>query len=65
VHYGHPGNVRSVLVDGEFLMRDGVVLSMDEAEVLATAEVAAEAAWRRLHERDPDIPLPPRLEAGR
>jgi len=60
VHYAHPGNVRSVMVDGEFLMRDGQVLSMDEADVMAAAQAATDASWRRLGESSPDIELPPR-----
>ena len=57
--YGRPEwNIDSVMVGGEFVMRDRHVLTMDEAEVLATAQSATVAAWRRLHERDPDIVVP-------
>ncbi len=60
VHYAHPGNVRSVMVDGAFLLRDGQVLSMEEAEVLAAAQAATDAAWRRLGRESPDLTLPSR-----
>ena len=58
VHYGHPGAVESVMVDGEFVMFEGKVLTMDEDEVIKTAQEAAESAWRRLQESSPDIPMP-------
>ena len=60
VHYGHPGMVESVMVDGEFLMRDGKVLCLDEKEVARNAQAATGSAWRRLHEKNPDLPLPTR-----
>ena len=61
VHYGHPGIVTSVMVDGRFLMRDGEVLCLDEKSVVADAQQAAGAAWRRLNEKNPDLPLPQAL----
>lgn len=61
VHYGHPGIVESVMVDGEFLMRDRKVLCLDEKEVVRNAQAATGAAWRRLHEKNPDLPLPEAL----
>ncbi|MBM3517116.1 MAG: amidohydrolase family protein [Alphaproteobacteria bacterium] len=61
VHYGHQGMVESVMVDGEFLMRDGRILCLDEPEVLRNAQEATAGAWRRLHEKNPDLPLPATL----
>ncbi len=58
VHYGHPGAVESVMVDGRFVMFEGKVLTMDEGEVIKNAQQAAESAWRRLQESSPDIPMP-------
>jgi 5-methylthioadenosine/S-adenosylhomocysteine deaminase len=62
VHYGHQGMVESVMVDGEFLMRDGRILCLDEPEVLRNAQEATVAAWNRLHEKNPDLPLPASLQ---
>ena len=45
VHYGETGDVESVMVGGEFVMRHGKVLSMDEGEVV---EKAREATLRGL-----------------
>jgi 5-methylthioadenosine/S-adenosylhomocysteine deaminase len=58
VHYGHPGAVDSVMVDGAFVMRDGRILTMDEGETIEAAQEATVAAWRRLHETSPDIRIP-------
>jgi len=64
VHYGHPGAVESVMVDGRFLMRDGKVLSMNEDDVIAEAQDATVAAWHRLSETSGDIDLPPGLKGA-
>ena len=64
VHYGSPADVDAVMVDGEWLMRGGRVLSMDEAEVVDAAQAATVAAWRRLKQRSPDIVVPPGLLDG-
>ena len=61
VHYGNPGIVDSVMVDGRFLMLDGQVLTMDENLVIAEAQEATVASWHRLHETSGDIDLPPSL----
>lgn len=46
--YSALGNeVRSVLVDGRFVLRDGVVTSVDEATVRRAAQVHADALARR------------------
>ena len=61
VHYGHPSCVEAVMVGGRFLMKDHQVLCLDEPEVIAEAQAATAAAWRRLHETSGDIELPPSL----
>ena len=58
VHYGHPGSVDAVMVGGQFLMRDGKVLTMNEAEVIKNAQASAESAWRRLKEKQPSLTMP-------
>lgn len=55
VHYADPGAVHSVMVKGEFIMRDGKVLTMDEADVISAAETATTAAWDRLLEKNPGL----------
>lgn len=47
VHNGQARDVQSVMVDGRWLMRDGVVLTMNEPEILAEVQRVANAAWSR------------------
>ena len=58
VHYGHPGCVESVMVEGRFLMRDREITCMNVRDTLDAAQEATVAAWRRLHETSGDIELP-------
>lgn len=64
VHYGHQGMIDSMMVDGEFLMREGAVLCLDEKEVVRNAQAATASAWRRLHQKNSDLPLPVGLRTG-
>ena len=71
VHQGQARDVEDVMVDGRWLMRDGVVLSMDEARVIREADDVSNRAWARLFAERPDIavpegfrPLPAALAAG-
>jgi 5-methylthioadenosine/S-adenosylhomocysteine deaminase len=59
VHYGHPGIVHSVMVDGAFLMYDRKVLAMDEAAILREGQAVAKRVWTRMLADNPDIPPPP------
>ena len=58
VHYGHPGLVHSVMVDGEFVMRDRKVLTVDEKILLAEAQVVTQRVWDRMIAANPDIAPP-------
>lgn len=62
VHYGHPGIVHSVLVDGEFVMRERKVLTIDEPALLAEAQAVAERVWQRMLADNPDIRPAPDAE---
>lgn len=59
VHYGHPGAVHSVMVDGEFLLRDRKMLTMDEDALMAEAQIVTRRVWERMLAHSPDIPPPP------
>ena len=61
VHYGHPGIVHSVMVDGAFVMRDRKVLTIDEDALLEEAQAVTERVWKRMIAANPDI-APPRGE---
>ena len=51
VYHAHAKDVETVLVDGRVLVRDGVLLAIDEDELVERAAVAGAAAWDRFHER--------------
>lgn len=58
VHNGQPGDITAVMVDGEWVMRDGKALTIDEDDVVRRAEAVGHAVWRRLLERYPNVPFP-------
>ncbi len=58
VHNGHPGDVTGLMVDGQWVMRDGKILTVDEADVLRRAEQVGLAVWRRLVAQYPNVPFP-------
>lgn len=59
VHQGQAADVEGVMVDGRWIMRGGVVLTMDEARIVREADRIAHRAWARLFAGRPDLPLPP------
>ena len=46
------------MVNGEWVMRDGKALTIDEDDVVRRAEAVGHAVWRRLLERYPNVPFP-------
>ncbi|RIX98229.1 N-ethylammeline chlorohydrolase [Aureimonas flava] len=46
-HSGNGANVRTVICDGECLVRDGRPTRVDAAEVVRTAQAVAERLWQR------------------
>ncbi len=58
VHYGHPGLVRSVMVDGAFVMQDGRILTVDEPALLEAAQEVTRRVWQRMIAANPDIARP-------
>jgi cytosine/adenosine deaminase-related metal-dependent hydrolase len=58
VHQGQGADVQSVMVDGAWIMRDGTVLTMDEAAIVVEAERIGRRAWTRLFTERPDRPVP-------
>lgn len=58
VHNGQPADITSVMVDGRWLMRDGKVLTVDEADVVRRAEQVGHSVWRRLLKQYPNVPFP-------
>ena len=64
VHNGQPSDIESVMVDGEFVMRDGKVLTIDEEPVIEAADEIGRRVWRRLVDRYPNVPFPVTLPPG-
>lgn len=61
VHNGQPADISSVMANGNWLMRDGKVLTIDEDDILRRAEGIGHSVWRRLSEQFPDVAFPVRL----
>jgi 5-methylthioadenosine/S-adenosylhomocysteine deaminase len=57
-HYGHPGIVHSVMVDGVFVMRDREVMTVDELALLDEAQAVTQRVWERMIAANPDIAPP-------
>jgi cytosine/adenosine deaminase-related metal-dependent hydrolase len=61
VHSGHPEDIESVMVDGEFVMRDHRVLTMDENAIVREADAVGRRIWTRVLEASPiNVPRVPR-----
>lgn len=58
VHQGQASDVEDVMVDGRWIMREGKVLTLDEARVIHEAEEVADRAWARLFSQHPQYVRP-------
>jgi 5-methylthioadenosine/S-adenosylhomocysteine deaminase len=58
VHQGQAQDIEGVMVDGHWLLRDGVLLTMDETEIVQEANRIGQAAWQRLFKTRPDLSPP-------
>ena len=63
VHSGHPGDIESVMVDGQFVMRDREVLTMDEESIIREADAVGRRIWSRVLEASP-LNVPRLTRAG-
>jgi 5-methylthioadenosine/S-adenosylhomocysteine deaminase len=48
VHGGHPSDIESVMVDGEFIMRGNKVLTMDESAIIREADAVSKRIWNKV-----------------
>ncbi|TVQ34480.1 MAG: hypothetical protein EA356_10380 [Geminicoccaceae bacterium] len=64
VHQGQAQDVVGVMVDGRWLMRDGRVLTLDEAATVEAGQRVAATAWGDLFERHSAVPRPQGLVVG-
>ena len=58
VHNGQPSDIESVMVDGEFVMKNGRILNLDEEAIIREADVIGRRVWNRLLEKYPNVPFP-------
>ena len=61
INNGQPSDVESVLVDGEFVMRDRKILTVDEASLVAEADKIGRRIWSQVEAASPvTVPRLPR-----
>ncbi len=61
IHNGQPSDIESVMVDGQFVMRDREVLTMDEASIIAEADRVGRRIWSQVEAAGPiTVPRLPR-----
>jgi 5-methylthioadenosine/S-adenosylhomocysteine deaminase len=48
IHNGQGSDIESVMIDGQFVMRDNKVLTMDEAAVIAEADKVSKRIWNEV-----------------
>jgi len=59
IHNGQPSDIESVMVDGQFVMRNRKVLTMDEDNIMAEADKVGRRIWNKVLEYGP-LPIPGR-----
>jgi 5-methylthioadenosine/S-adenosylhomocysteine deaminase len=48
IHGGHPSDIESVMVDGQFIMRHNKVLTMDEPAIIREADAVGKRIWNKV-----------------
>jgi len=56
VQYANGNDVETVIVDGEVVMENRVVKSVDEGKILAAGQKASEEVWKAFHQEYPQFP---------
>ena len=61
IHNGQPSDIESVMVDGQFVMRNREVLTMDEDSIIAEADKVGRRIWTQVEAAGPiTVPRLPR-----
>jgi cytosine/adenosine deaminase-related metal-dependent hydrolase len=55
IHNGQPADIESVMIDGQFVMRDRKVLSVDEAAIVADAHKVGQRIWKQVQAAGPVV----------
>jgi 5-methylthioadenosine/S-adenosylhomocysteine deaminase len=58
VHSGQPADIESVMIDGRFVMRDGRILTVDEAAIVAEADKVSRRVWSEVVKKSGPIKVP-------
>ena len=53
IHNGQPSDIESVMVDGQFIMRNRKVLTMDEDRIIAEADTVGRRIWTQVQAAGP------------
>ena len=53
IHNGQPSDIESVMINGQFVMRDRKVLTMDETSVIAEADRVGRRIWAQVQKNGP------------
>ena len=59
IHNGQGADIESSMIDGQFVMRDRKVLTMDEAAIIAEADKVGRRIWGQVQKAGP-VPIPGR-----
>src|SRR5437899_1884885 len=53
IHNGQPSDIESVMVDGQFVMRNRKVLTMDEDSIVREADTVGKRIWKQVQAAGP------------
>ena len=53
IHNGQPSDIESVMVDGQFVMRNRKILTMDEDRIIAAADRVGQRIWTEVQTASP------------
>lgn len=63
IHNGQPADIESVMIDGQFVMRDRKILTVDEPALVAEADTVGRRIWNQVKKAGPiAIPGRPRRQ---
>lgn len=57
IHNGQPSDIESIMIDGQFVMRDRKILTVDEAAIIKEASAIGERVWTKVQEAG-HVPIP-------
>ena len=55
MHNGQPSDIESVMVDGQFVMRDRKILTVDEIAMVAEADKVGRRVWAEIQSKSPIV----------